>query len=107
MRKSEPPEFPVFDQDDQEKLRNELILSFFGPSLLIIAVLALLFRFVVGDALAAAHPALAEQIQWTGRKFKSSARFTLLGIAGSILMIVYFWVYLKHLRKPLRERGWV
>jgi hypothetical protein len=48
-------------------------LSTFGPSLLIVAVLALLFRFVVGDVLAAAHPALAEQIQWTDGKFKPPA----------------------------------
>ncbi|SEW28296.1 hypothetical protein [Natrinema salifodinae] len=66
MRDQSGPKYPIYDQDDPKKLRNDLLLSFFVPVLLTIGVLAVAFRFVVGDALAGFYPAFAEPIEWGG-----------------------------------------
>ena len=110
MRDPSEPKYPIYDQDDQEKLRNELLISFFIPASVTIIGLALLFRFVIGDVLVAIHPAFAEQIDWGAGKYSSvwaTARTQLLLLIGATVLLVYYWAYLTRFRAWFRERGWV
>lgn len=110
MRDPGEPTYPIYDQDDPEKLRNELLLSFFGPVLLTIGVLAVAFRLVVGDVLAGFHPAFAEPIEWGAGPYSKRAggpRMLLLIGLTCLVTFVYFRAYLTYFRDWFRERGWV
>ena len=110
IRDPRNPKYPIFDQDDEEKLWNEFFISFFVPTLLTIGVLAFVFRFAIGDLLTALHPAFAEPIDWGADPYGSiggRARVLLFHAITCTVMLIYFWAYLKYFRDWFRARGWV
>lgn len=110
MRDSGEPRYRIYEQDDPEKLRNELLLSFFIPAAVTVAVLALAFRFVIGDVLTTAHPGFAEPINWGAGKYSgvwSQPRMQLLTVLTCGIVGLYYWAYLRYFRDWFRARGWV
>lgn len=100
----------MFDAENPDALMNEALIAFFVPAILLFVGAWAAVSLVFADALAALHPALAEPItpkDGAGALAGGVPRFLLVMVATATLMLPYLGVYVRVVRPPLSERGWV
>lgn len=97
----------MFDADDPGTVINEFLVSLFVPGIVLLVVVWASFRLVFNDALVSIGLDPISPAYGAGIFAGGIGRFLLLVVVTTVLLVPYFVLYARVLRRPLRERGLV